>query len=300
MLYALIMAMLAPGFASIENFSNVLVAMLPLMIVATGQTAVLITAGIDLSVTSVIALTSVAGASLVSGDTSPLSGSALATPIAILAMLATGALVGMINGSCVAWLRMPAFVVTLTMMMFASGFAVWTTQSQSYSELPASLLFLGKNGWASGTVALLVAFSVHFMLHRTRLGTSLFAIGHNPETALVSGVRVQWAIVIAYVICGCCAAVASVLILGQLETGSPVQWENNLLDVVGATVIGGTSLYGGRGSVLWTFFGVLLLTLIDNSLNLMNLSHFSIMMIKGCVILLAAFLDTLRHREEDR
>ena len=100
----------------------------------------------------------------------------------------------------------------------------------------------------------------------------------------------------AYVFCGVCAAIASVLITGQLETGSPVQWENNLLDVIGATVIGGTSLYGGRGNVLWTTSGVLLLALIDNSLNLLNLSYFAIMMAKGGVIQLAALLDALRHR----
>ncbi len=86
------------------------------------------------------------------------------------------------------------------------------------------------------------------------------------------------------------------VITGQLETGSPVQWENRLLDIVGATVIGGTSLYGGRGSIVWTLAGVLLLELIDNSLNLLNMSFFMIMMVKGGVILLAATLDTIRVR----
>jgi ribose/xylose/arabinose/galactoside ABC-type transport system permease subunit len=97
-------------------------------------------------------------------------------------------------------------------------------------------------------------------------------------------------------LCGLCAGLAAVLITGQLETGSPVQWENNLLDVIGATVIGGTSLYGGRGNILWTASGVLLLALIDNSLNLLNLSHFTIMMAKGGVILVAALLDTWRNQ----
>ena len=134
------------------------------------------------------------------------------------------------------------------------------------------------------------------MLSRSLLGLNLRAIGSNPKTAAVSGVAVSRVVVTAYVISGLCAAIAAVLITGELETGSPVQWENNLLDVIGATVIGGTSLYGGRGNVLWTAYGVLLLTLIDNSLNLLNLSYFTIMMAKGGVILLAALLDTLRHQ----
>jgi ribose/xylose/arabinose/galactoside ABC-type transport system permease subunit len=141
-----------------------------------------------------------------------------------------------------------------------------------------------------------VAGGVQFLLSRTLLGIGLVAVGHNPRTARVSGVHVAGVTILAYVLCGACAGIASVLITGQLETGSPVQWENNLLDVIGATVIGGTSLFGGRGSVFGTACGVLLLTLIDNSLNLLNLSHFTIMMAKGGVILLAALLDTLRHR----
>ncbi len=302
--YSLTMGVLAPGFASVENLSNVLVAMLPLMVVATGQTVVLITAGIDLSVTSIIALTSIAAAALVTGDGGYFidfpQANYWATPLAMVAMLIIGALIGMVNGGCVVWLKMPPFIVTLTSMIFVSGLAIWSTQSQSISELPDNLLMFGKNVWWAGGIALAVGLSVQVMLSRTRMGSGLRAVGYNPQTALAAGVDVNRLIVLAYTVSGLCAAIGSLLIIGQLETGSPVQWENNLLDVIGATVIGGTSLYGGRGHVLWTFFGVLLLTLIDNSLNLLNLSYFTIMMAKGGVILLAALLDTLRTRAETR
>ena len=294
--YCCAMAPIAPGFASTENFQNVLVAMLPLMVVATGQTIVLVTAGIDLSVTSIIALTSVAGAALITSDGGPLAQYSLGTPIAIVGMLAIGAGVGFFNGACIAWLRMPPFMVTLTSMMFFSGLAVWWTQSKSIYNLPQSFLIIGKNVWVMFLVALLLATIFQLILTRTLLGNGLRAVGSNPKAAAVSGIAVNRVIIMAYVLCGICAATASVLITGQLETGSPVQWENNLLDVIGATVIGGTSLYGGRGSVVWTVFGVALLALIDNSLNLLNLSHFTIMMAKGGVILLAAVLDTLRNR----
>jgi ribose/xylose/arabinose/galactoside ABC-type transport system permease subunit len=298
--YALVMALLAPGFASFENATNVMVAMIPLMVVATGQTVVLMTAGIDLSVTSVIALTSVAGSALVTKDDGWLLGVPGGSVLAMLCMLLISSGIGLFNGSCVAWLKMPPFIVTLTTMIFVSGLAVWLTQSRSISHLPAEFLFLGKHFWASTAVTFVVAGGVQFMLSRTRLGSSLRAIGHNQRTAQASGVRVPQVVVSAYVMCGVCAALASVLITGQLETGSPVQWDNNLLDVIGATVIGGTSLYGGRGHVLWTLSGVLLLSLIDNSLNLLNLSHFTIMMAKGGVILLAALLDAWRHQRGAR
>ena len=294
--YGAVMALVAPGFASLENWGNVLMAMLPLLVVATGQTIVLITAGIDLSVTSIIALTSITGAALITADAGPLAGNPVATPVAILVMLLVGGGIGLFNGGCVTWLKMPPFIVTLTTMMFLSGLAIWLTQSRAIYNLPTSFLMIGKQVWIAALITIGVAFAAQLLLARTLLGLGWRAVGYNPQTARVSGVPVTRVTVLAYVLSGVCAAIASVLITGQLETGSPVHWKNNLLDVIGATVIGGTSLYGGRGSVVWTVSGVLLLSLIDNSLNLLNLSHFSIMMTKGGVILLAAFLDTLRHR----
>ena len=294
--YCIIMTPLASGFATLENAGNIMVAMLPLLIVASGQTIVLMAAGIDLSVTSVIALTSVTGAAIITSDNGPLAGNVLGTPIAVAVMLVMGSAIGLANGFCVAGLRMPPFIVTLTSMMFLSGLAVWWTQSKSIYNLPPSFLFLGKNMWAAAAVAGLVVVGIQWVLSRTLFGIRLRAVGSNAQTAHVSGVHVRGIVILAYVLCGASAALASVLITSQLETGSPVQWQSNLLDVVGATIIGGTSLYGGRGNVYWTASGVLLLALIDNSLNLLNLSHFTIMMTKGVVILVAALLDTLRQR----
>jgi ribose/xylose/arabinose/galactoside ABC-type transport system permease subunit len=294
--YFAAMAPFAEGFASRENLGNILSAMLPLLVVATGQTLVLITAGIDLSVTAVIALASVTGAMVITGDNGALAGSGFATPAGIGIMLAIGAGIGLLNGKLITGFRMPPFIVTLTGMMFFSGFAIWLTKSQSIYNLPPAFLALGKYTWLAGVIALVVAVAGHLLLTRTLFGSWLYAVGHNSKTALVSGVPVNRVLILTYVACGLCAGVAAVLITGRLETGSPVHWRNSLLDIIGATVIGGTSLYGGRGKVLWTVFGVLFLTLIDNSLNLLNLSHFTIMMVKGGVILLAALLDSVRNR----
>lgn len=294
--YFAALAPFAEGFASAGNLGNVLAAMMPLLVLAVGQTAVMIAAGIDLSATSVIALSSVCGALVMTGDGGWLAGSPWAAPVAIVVMLAVGAAVGALNGTLVTVFRMPPFIVTLTGMMFFSGLAVWLTRSKSIGVLPEGFLKIGGTTWIAMLVALFVVLKMHLVLTRTIFGRWLFAIGQNPKTALVSGVPVNRVLLLVYIGAGIAAAVGSILITGRLESGSPIHWQKNLLDIIGATVIGGTSLYGGRGKVLWTVYGVLFLTLIDNSLNLLNLSYFSIMMVKGGVILVAALLDSLRNR----
>ena len=141
-----------------------------------------------------------------------------------------------------------------------------------------------------------VAGVTHLVLSRTVFGHWLRAVGLNPRTARVSGVPADAVVVGAYVASGVLAAAGSVLYTARLETGSPVLGQRLLLDVVGAVVIGGTSLSGGKGRVSWTLSGVLFLVVLDNALNLLGFSHFAIMMAKGGVILAAAFLDTARNR----
>jgi ribose/xylose/arabinose/galactoside ABC-type transport system permease subunit len=233
---------------------------------------------------------------LANGDDGALAGSAWATPAALLVAVLIGCLVGSINGVSVAVLRMPPFMVTLTSMMLISGLAVWWTQSKTIHNLPHSFLIFGQNAWLASAITICVAGFAQWTLGRSLYGLQLRSVGHNPQAAAVSGVPVVRVVMRAYIACGVCAAVAAILITGQLETGSPVQWETNLLDIIGATVIGGTSLFGGRGNIICTGSGVLLLTLIDNSLNLLNLSYFTIMMAKGGFIMLAALLDSWRHR----
>jgi ribose/xylose/arabinose/galactoside ABC-type transport system permease subunit len=295
-LYFLLMAPFADGFASAPNLVNVFSAMLPLLVLAIGQTLVMITGGIDLSATSVIALASVLGAMVMSGDSGMMAGSLWAVPVALFVMLAIGGSVGAINGSLVAYVRMPPFIVTLTTMMLFSGLAIWVTQSKSISGLPASFIIFGGNVWVTALITASIAVAGQLILTRTLYGRWVFAFGHNAKAATVSGVPVSRVLVLAYITAGLLAAIGAILITGRMESGSPVHWQRNLLDVVGATVIGGTSLYGGKGKVLWTVYGVLFLTLIDNSLNLLNLSHFTIMMVKGAVILFAALMDVLRNQ----
>jgi ribose/xylose/arabinose/galactoside ABC-type transport system permease subunit len=300
---AVLFALLAPavpGFSSSGNLRNLFSSLLPLVAVAVGQTLVLVTGGIDLSVTSVIALASVLGARVMTADGGALAGSPLATPAAVLVMLATGLAVGGVNGLAVARLRMPPFLATLAVTTFAGGFAIWLTRSEGVAGLPASFLVLGSGRLGPVPVALAVVFPLalgaHALLARTVAGRWLFAIGGNPRTARVSGVPVERTTLLAYVACGACAAIASVLYTARLETGSPVLGQRLFLDVVAAVVIGGTSLFGGRGSVLGTVLGALFVTLLDNGLNLMGLSTFAVLIDKGAVILAAALVDAVRER----
>lgn len=295
-LYFSALAPFTPDFLTGENLRDILSNMLPLLLVAVGQTIVLIVGGIDLSVTSVIALSSVFGAHVMTADGGWLHGSPLAVPGAIATMLIVGMSVGFLNGASVAWGRMPPFIVTLTTMMFFSGFAVWFTQSEHLFNLPEPFLVLGGRLWSGLAITVAVAAVAHWVLTRSLYGRWIFATGRNLKAARLSGVPVDRVIVGAYVASGLCAAVASILYTGRLETGSPTMGREILLDVIGATVIGGTSLYGGVGKVLWTVYGVLFLTLIGNSLLLLNLSPFTIMVVKGAIILGAATLDTLRRR----
>ena len=285
-----------PGFGSLANAENVLLTLLPLFLVAVGETVVLISGGIDLSVTATIGLTSVIGARIASADGGWLAGSPLATPVAVVAMLAVGAAIGWGNGLAVVCLRMPAFLVTLTSLMGFSGLALVVTHSRNIGNLPHGFSLLGGSVFVATGITAAAGLLVAATLQCTLFGRWLYALGHNARAAAISGVPVRAVNVAAYVVCGACAALGSVLYTGQAETGSPVLGQRVLLDVIGATVLGGTSLFGGRGRVLWTLCGVLFLTLVDNSLNLLNLSLFAITMVKGAVILGAALLDALRHR----
>ncbi|TBL76539.1 ABC transporter permease [Paenibacillus thalictri] len=289
-----------PIFATGDNLFNIFTSMLPLLVIAVGQTVVLITGGIDLSVTSIVALCSIVGGSLITSDGGALSGSPLATPLAIMITILLAAVIGWFNGFAVTQIKMPPFIVTLTLMMILSGIAIWYTRSLPVYNLPKSFTMLGKGSFYSIPNAAFIVggamLVIHFMLSKTLFGSWIYAIGRNAKTSEISGIQVNKMIIFVYVLSAICGAIGAILLTGRLETGSPVMAKGMFLDVVGAAVIGGTSLFGGKGKVLWTLFGVLFITLIDNSLNLMGFSYFTIMMIKGAIILGAALVDSLRGK----
>jgi ribose/xylose/arabinose/galactoside ABC-type transport system permease subunit len=303
-LYFLIMWPIVPEIAAPATLLDLVAAMGPLLVVAIGQTFVLIVAGIDLSAPSVLAFTAVVGASVMTGDNGYLGNTAWAVPGGIVSFLAVGGAIGWLNGVSVTALRMPPFIVTLSTMMFFSGAAIWYTAARtdatSIGNLPAGFIAIGQTEAGGGLIALAVAATVavvaHLVLGRTIFGRWLYAIGLNPVAAAISGVPVRRAVTAAFIISGLATAIASILYTGRIETGSPVLGQRILLDIIGAAVIGGVSLFGGKGKVIWTIFGVLFLSVIDKSLQLLGLSQFWVLVIKGSVILAAAVIDAARHR----
>ena len=250
----------------------------------------------------------------------PLAGMPFGTLLGIAIAIAVAAFIGFLNGVSVAVLRMPPFMVTLVGLIAIGAFAIYLTQSSNIRELPDNLVELGKGTLVSlyfgeqsepqiprraihafitwpMIIALGVAIAAHILLNRTIFGRHVFAVGINRRAAEISGVPVARVIILVFVISAVCAAIASILYTARLETGRPTLGAGTfLLDVIGATVIGGTSLFGGKGKIIWTVFGVLFFVLLSNTLNLMNLSAFHIDMVKGAVILTAALLDVLRTR----
>lgn len=302
--YFAVMWTIVPEIATADTLLDILSAMMPLLVVAIGQTFVLIVAGIDLSAPSIIAMASVVGASVMTGDAGYANGTGLEIVAGIVAFVVVGTVIGTFNGICTTRFNMPSFIVTLTSMMFFSGAAIWYTtmhtDASSIGNLPREFIAIGQGRVAglpiSLAVVLVVAGLAHFILSRTVYGRWLYAVGLNPRAAAISGVPVRRVIFWAFVISGICAAISSVLYTGRLETGTPVLGQRILLDVVGAAVIGGVSLFGGKGKILWTIFGVLFLSVIDKSLQLKGLPIASVFAIKGSIILAAAVIDALRHR----
>lgn len=308
-----------PSIAGMRNLSNLSSNMWPLLTLVIGQMFVLIVGGIDLSQTSIMAVTSVLGAMIMSCRLDPLlfennplwgiilseqggclGGSTWALPVGIVIMLLVGALIGFFNGLAVAKLKMPPFMVTLVSMFFFSGLAIYLTRSENIMHLPPAFVALGRGAAGvfpiSFLVALILAGLAWLVLSRMVLGKWLYAVGINLRTALVSGVPTNRVIILAYVFSGFCAATGSILYSARLEMGRPTLGENLLLDIIGAAVIGGVSLFGGKGKLIYAIYGVLFFTILANSLNRMNLSFYTVNIVKGCVILGAALLDVTRVR----
>jgi ribose/xylose/arabinose/galactoside ABC-type transport system permease subunit len=249
-----------------------------------------------------------------------LAGSPFAPAAGIAAMLAVGCLIGLFNGYFIARFKMPAFMVTLVSLMLFSSVGIWLTQSQNIVNLPDAFTRLGSGDLVSFyfgekaeatikrrdilpfvTYPMIIAVGLAILgegiLRLTVLGRYIYAIGTNARTAEISGVPVRRVVVLVFVFSGFCAAVASIIYSGRLGGGRPTIGAGAaLLDIIGATVIGGTSLAGGKGKIVWTLFGVIFFVLLGNTLNYMRLSAFYIDVVKGAVILAAAALDKTRTR----
>lgn len=243
-----------------------------------------------------------------------------ATLVAVIAMLAVGAFIGFLNGFAITRFNMAPFMVTLVTSTFFASFALWLTASRNISGLPEDFVRLGTGDIVSvylgpklepqiarrdilpfitypAVISVGLALFGQYVLSRTVFGRQMFSIGTNRKASYISGVPTVRVTILVYMFSGFCAAVASILYSARLGIGQPSLGSGNLLlDIIGAAVIGGTSLFGGKGSVRGTLFGVAFFVFLANVLNTMQLSPFVIDAVKGAVILVAALLDITRSR----
>ena len=286
-----IMSQISPVFFTPINFTNVLYVASLVAVVAIGEMFVLLVGGIDLSVGAVVALSSV----LVVG----MSKSGWPTWSAIVASLVVGIFFGLLNGILTTKFQISALVVTLGTMSIARGLAFMYTGGSNLAPVPADLAALGNA--SIGTFPLVIVFALviaviaHVFLSNTKYGRSLYAVGGNPVAARLSGIRSDRIKILAFIVSGLLAAVGGLMITVRLGAGSASSGTGLELTVIAAVVIGGTSLFGGEGRVPGTLLGVLLLGLVQNSINLLSVPPNFDLVVSGVVIVLAAGVDVYRR-----
>ena len=286
-LECVILAVATDSFFTSANLSNVLRQNAFTAILAAGMTFVILTAGIDLSVGSVVALSGVICADLLVRG--------LPLPLAVLAGLLVGLITGAINGAAVTMLRIPAFIATLATMLIVRGLAFKYTDARTISGLPSGFAILSSGAVTASFVALIFGLS-WFALTRTPFGRHVYAVGGNESAAWLSGIRVARVRLAVYSICGLGAGLAGVLVASRLNAGYPRAGEYYELDAIAAVVVGGTSLFGGSGSVWSALAGAFFIGILNNGLNLFRVSPYEQLVVKGVVLLAAASLDRWRSR----
>lgn len=294
-------------FLTRDNLLNVLANNADVAIIAIGMTLVIITAGIDLSVGSLLAvaavLTAVLGRKL-SGSESP---GTFAVLVASLSGLGLCAVCGLFNGVMVTKFRVPAFIVTLSMMMIARGAALKLAVANTEAGTPetVSLSSPGFDWFGNGDIAgipnpvilMAVLFAAaHVLMTRTALGRYIYAVGGNPEAARLSGVPVTAVLLFVYAACGALAGLAGVLDASRFGGGRPNAGELYELRVIAAVVVGGTSLAGGEGRILGTLTGALIIAVIANGLNMAGVQSYDRMIVFGVLILAAVLFDQVKRR----
>jgi len=293
----------APRFFSVTNASNVGARTAPDIIMAVGQTLVIISAGIDLSVGAVVAF---------SGSLASVAYCYYGVPVwpAILLGLAAGALLGCINGLIITKGRIPDFIATLGMMVTARGLGLILTGGLPVPShltaitlkayLPEEIIWMGSGdilGFPAGSlIALLVVAAGWVILMHTGFGRALFAVGGNREAARVSGINVDRTKIMVYTLAGLLAAIAGLVLVGRMNSANALMADGAELQSISAVVIGGTNLFGGEGGVIGSLFGALIMGILRNVLNLHNMQDFAQRVVMGLLIIGVVLFDQLRRR----
>jgi ribose/xylose/arabinose/galactoside ABC-type transport system permease subunit len=290
----LFFALAEPKFLSAYNLRNLAEQSASIGIMAVGLALVLFLGGIDLSVPAAMAAAAVLGAMAMVATQN--------VPLGIAVMLGAGLLAGALNGVAVAALGLVPFAVTLATMTLAGGLAVWLTEGTSIYGMPpgfAKAVMTRIAGVPVSALAfVLLVVILHWVVARSRGGRMLMAVGTNREAARVMGLRVRRIEFLTYLACGFCAGLAAIILTARLESAAAAMGsEAVLLDVVAAAVIGGVSIYGGRGTILGAALGAVFVTAVGNGLNLMGFDYFVSVVIKGSIVLAAIALDAIIARQ---
>ncbi len=286
---AVVFASIAPQFLSVPNLVNVALSIAITGILAVGMTMVILTGGIDLSVGSVVALAGVVAAMLAA------AGGSGGVALGVVAALGIGLSVGLFNGVVVAHFRVPPFVATLAMLTICRGLAFVLSGGRSIGNLPESFNYVGRErvlGLPLPVILMALVFvGGWFLLRRTVIGRYIYAVGGNRRATFFAGVNTKRVIVLTYVLNGLLVGLAGFVLASRLGAGIPnsgIQYE---LDVIAAVVVGGTSLTGGQGSVVGTFWGAVFIGVLNNGLNLFGVDPYMQKIALGVVLLLAVFAD---------
>jgi ribose transport system permease protein len=292
----ILFALLSPHFLTADNLLNVSLQVSITAIIAVGMTFVILTNGIDLSVGSVVAFVGVIATSMMR---MPLPIFVTLT-LAILLGLFIGAASGAFAGLVITRFRITPFIVTMAIMTILRGGAFIYTQGRPIWELPEDFKVLGGErllGVPIPTVIMILIFiAAHIALTRTRFGRHVYAVGGNPEAARLAGIRTNRVLIQVYTLCGILTALSGILLASRLSSGQPNAGLMYELDVIAAVVVGGTSLNGGRGTIVGTFIGSMLIGVLRNGLNLLDVESYVQQVVVGVVILLAVMADQWRRK----
>ena len=294
----LIIASLIPVFLTPRNIGNVLAQSAVISVLALGQLLVILTRGIDLSVGSTLALSTVVGAMVFQSTDS--------SPAVMAAMLGAGLAVGLLNGLLFVKGRIPhPFIVTLAMLTFARGVALWLSEGRPIQGMPPVVRTIGGGSvfeWlpVSTFVVVAAALAVAILTTRVVWGRWIYAVGGNPEGARRAAIPTSAVLISVYALCGLAAGVAGLLTAGRTNAGAPTFGALSELDAIAAVIIGGASFLGGRGHVGNALVGAAMIGVIRNAMNLANLDSYYQLMVVGVVIVVAVELDVWRSRLEAR
>lgn len=289
-------ALISDAFLNPFNLVNVARQVALFGIVSVGMTFVILTAGIDLSVGSIVAVTAVGCALLLNAGVPP----ALVIPAGI----AIGVALGAVNGAGITLGRLPPFIMTLGTMVMGRGFAMTISGGHPihFPEASADFAWLGQGHLFGLPVPVwifaVIAAAAYIVLRYTPFGRAVYAVGSNPEAARLSGINVQRTVFAVYVISGALSAVTALIFISRLTVGEPVAGVGLELEAIAVTVIGGTSLFGGEGGIVGTVIGAAIFAVLANILNLAGISPFTQQIIKGAIIVAAVLFETQRRRRD--